>query len=121
MNRRHLFALLIGSSAAEAVVGMARLARAAAPGEVEIQASKFAFSPETVKVKRGQPVTFVLTSIDRVHGFKMPEFGVRTDIVPDQQTRLTITPEKTGTFVFFCDIFCGDGHEDMSGTLIVEG
>jgi len=49
----------------------------------------------------------------------MPEFGIRTDIVPDQETRVTITPTKTGTFVFFCDIFCGDGHEGMSGTLIV--
>ena len=50
----------------------------------------------------------------------MPEFGIRADIVPDQETRVTITPTKAGSFVFFCDIFCGDGHEDMSGTLVVE-
>ena len=118
MNRRHLLALLIGSSAAG---GAVRLAIAAGPNEVEIQAMKFDFTPETVKVKRGQPVTFVLTSIDRIHGFKMPDFGVRTDIVPDLETRVTITPDKAGTFVFFCDVFCGDGHEEMSGTLIVEG
>ena len=117
MKRRLFIALLIGSSAAE---GAVFIARAAAPGEISIQASKFEFSPETVKVKVGQPVTFVLTSIDRIHGFKMPDFGLRTDIVPDQETRVTITPEKAGTFAFFCDIFCGDGHEDMAGTLIVE-
>ena len=117
MNRRLFIALLIGSSAAE---GAVFIAKAAAPGEIAIQASKFEFSPETVKVKRGQPVTFVLTSIDRIHGFKMPEFSVRIDIVPDQETRVTITPDKTGTFAFFCDVFCGDGHEDMAGTLIVE-
>jgi len=118
MDRRHFIALLIAGSAAE---GAVCLARAAAPGGVSIQASKFEFTPETVKVKVGEPVTFVLTSIDRVHGFKMPDFGIRTDIVPDQETRVTITPQKAGTFVFFCDIFCGDGHEDMSGTLVVEG
>ena len=118
MNRRLFIALLITGSAAE---GAVRLARAAAPGEISIQASKFEFAPDMVKVKRGQPVTFVLTSIDRIHGFKMPEFGVRTDIVPDQETRVTITPEKAGTFAFFCDVFCGDGHEDMGGTLVVEG
>ena len=117
MNRRLFIALLSGGSAAE---GAVFIAKAAAPGEIAIQASKFEFSPETVKVKRGQPVTFVLTSIDRIHGFKMPEFGVRIDIVPDQETRVTITPDKTGTFAFFCDVFCGDGHEDMAGTLIVE-
>ena len=77
MNRRLFIALLIGGSAAE---GAVFIAKAAAPGEIAIQASKFEFSPETVKVKRGQPVTFVLTSIDRIHGFKMPDFGLRTDI-----------------------------------------
>jgi cytochrome c oxidase subunit 2 len=120
LDRRHFIALLAGSSAAEAAVGIARLATAAQPGEVEIQASKFEFTPETVKAKLGQPVTFVLTSIDRIHGFKMPEFGVRTDIVPDKETRVTIMPQKAGTYVFFCDVFCGDGHEDMAGTLVVE-
>jgi cytochrome c oxidase subunit II len=120
MNRRYFIALLIGSSAAEGAFAL-RHVWAAAPGEVEIQASKFEFTPETVKAKRGQPVTFVLTSIDRIHGFKMPDFGIRTDIVPDKETRITITPDKAGTFVFFCDIFCGDGHEDMAGTLVVEG
>src|SRR5476649_1658079 len=118
MNRRYFIALLAGSSA---IGGVVRLATAAASGEIEIMAMKFSFTPDTVKVKRGQPVTFVLTSIDRIHGFKMPDFGIRTDIVPDQETRVTITPEKAGTFTFFCDIFCGDGHEDMAGTLVVEG
>ena len=118
MNRRHLLALLIGGSAAG---GAVRLAMAAGANEVAIQAMKFEFTPETVKVKRGEPVTFVLTSIDRIHGFKMPDFGLRTEILPDRETRVTITPEKAGTFVFFCDVFCGDGHEEMSGTLIVEG
>jgi len=71
-------------------------------------------------VMRQGNITFVLTSFDRIHGFKMPEFGIRTDIIPDQETRVTITPQKTGSFAFFCDVFCGDGHEDMGGTLIVE-
>ena len=117
MNRRHLIALLIGSSAAG---GAMRSALAAGSNEIAIQAMKFDFTPETVKVKRGEPVTLVLTSIDRIHGFKMPDFGIRTDIVPGEERRITITPEKAGTFVFFCDVFCGDGHEEMSGTLIVE-
>ena len=47
MNRRLFIALLIGSSAAEGVVF---LAKAAAPGEVAIQASKFEFTPDTVRL-----------------------------------------------------------------------
>ena len=52
-------------------------------------------------------------------GFNVPDFGVRGDIIPGKTTRLDLTPDKTGTFTFLCDIFCGDGHEGMSGTLVV--
>src|SRR5579871_4777622 len=104
MKRRVFAALLIGSAAG----GAPRLWAAETPGEVSVMASKFQYSPDTVKAKVGQPITLVLTSIDRIHGFKMPDFGIRTDIIPDQETRVTITPQKVGTFVFFCDVFCGD-------------
>ena len=114
MKRRVFGALLIGS----AVGGVVRLAAQPA-NEVSVAASRFEFTPETVKAKVGVPLTFVLTSLDRIHGFKMPEFGIRTDIVPDRETRVTLTPQKAGTFTFFCDVFCGDGHEEMAGTLVV--
>jgi cytochrome c oxidase subunit 2 len=121
MKRRVFTALLLGSAAGGSLAGAVRLMAAEpATNEVSIVAMKFNFTPDTVKTKVGQPLTFVLTSLDRIHGFKLPDFGTRTDIVPDQETRLTITPQKTGQFAFFCDIFCGDGHEDMGGTLIVE-
>jgi heme/copper-type cytochrome/quinol oxidase subunit 2 len=27
---------------------------------------------------------------------------------------------KAGTYEFHCDLFCGEGHEGMTGTIIVE-
>ncbi len=90
------------------------------PNEIRISAKKFEYHPDKVTAKLGQPVVFVLTSEDRIHGFKMPDFGLRTDIVPGQETRVTLTPDKAGSFTFFCDVFCGDGHEDMEGTLVIE-
>ena len=123
MKRRVFTALLLGSAAGGSVAGGMRLLAAAEPAtnEVSVTAMKFSFTPDTVKARVGQPLTFVLTSLDRIHGFKMPEFGVRTDIIPDEETRVTITPTKPGQFAFFCDVFCGDGHEEMGGTLVVEG
>ena len=70
-------------------------------------------------LKKGEPVILELVSEDRIHGFKMPDFGLRADIVPGQETRVSLTPDKAGSFAFFCDVFCGDGHEDMDGTLVV--
>jgi cytochrome c oxidase subunit 2 len=31
-----------------------------------------------------------------------------------------LTPEKVGNFMFVCDLFCGTGHDDMDGTIVVE-
>ena len=115
MRRRVMVALLIGS----ALGGTARLA-AEQPAEIRISAKKFEYHPNKVTAKLGQPVVFVLTSEDRIHGFKMPDFGLRADIVPGQETRVALTPTKAGSFAFLCDVFCGDGHEDMEGTLVVE-
>lgn len=115
MHRRTLVALLIGSAAG----GAARLA-AETPVEIHIVARKFEFHPNKVTVRRGQPVALVLTSEDRIHGFKIPDLGLRAEIVPGQETRVSFAPDKVGSFSFFCDVFCGDGHEEMDGTLIVE-
>ncbi len=114
MKRRLLMILGVPMALAAA-----RLA-AETPPEVRIGAKKFEFHPNKVTAKLGQPVVLVLTSEDRIHGFKMPELGIRTDIVPGQETRVALTPQKAGSFTFFCDVFCGDGHEGMDGTLIVE-
>lgn len=115
MHRRTALALLIGS----ALGGAARLA-AESPDEIRISAKKFEFHPAKVTARLGRPVVLVLTSEDRIHGFKMPDLGIRTDIVPGQETRVALTPDKAGSFAFLCDIFCGDGHEDMEGILVVE-
>ena len=115
MKRRTMVALLIGSAAG----GTARLA-ADTPTEIRIAAKKFEFHPNKVTIKQGLPVTLVLTSEDRIHGLKLPDLGLRSEIVPGQETRLTFTPDKLGSFTFFCDVFCGDGHEEMDGTLTVE-
>ena len=87
---------------------------------IHITAKKFEYSLRTLTLKKGVPVVIEVTALDRVHGFNLPEFGVRADVVPGKVTRIRFTPTKTGEFVFFCDVFCGDGHEEMSGVLTVK-
>jgi len=85
----------------------------AAPRVIKIVAKKFDFTPSEIHVKKGEHVVLELTSADRKHGFKVPEMGIRVDVQPGTPTRVDVTPQKAGKFVFACDIFCGDGHEDM--------
>jgi cytochrome c oxidase subunit II len=86
---------------------------------VHITAKKFDFTPDAITLKKGEPVVFEISSADRKHGFNLRAFGVRADVQPGAVTRVRFTPDKTGKFTFSCDVFCGDGHEEMSGTVIV--
>ena len=97
-------------------------AAAALPQEkhVTMIAEKFDFTPETVTLKKGEPVVLEIVSIDRIHGFTIPELGVRAEISPSATTEIRLVPQRTGRFVFRCDKFCGDGHEEMEGALVVE-
>jgi heme/copper-type cytochrome/quinol oxidase subunit 2 len=98
-------------------------AAAAAPAEpervVKVSARKFVFTPAVLELRKGVPVTLELTTDDVFMGFNAPDFAVRADIVPGKTTRIRFTPDKAGTFPFLCDVFCGDGHEAMSGKLVV--
>jgi len=86
---------------------------------IRISASTFEFTPSEITVKKGIPVVLELISQDRHHGFKLVEFDLRADIQPGATEKVRFIPDKTGTFTFFCDVFCGGGHEDMSGILKV--
>lgn len=87
---------------------------------IRITAKKFEYSPNEIRLKKGVPVVLELTSLDRLHGFDCPELGIRSDIEPGKVTTVRFVPDKVGTFSFHCDIFCGDGHEDMAGRFVVE-
>ena len=103
--------------------GWRKLASASLPSGAEqvihLTAKRFEYVPSEITLQRGVPTVLELTSLDREHGFEVPELGIRAEIEPGQTTRVRIVPERTGRFEFHCDVFCGSGHEDMSGELVV--
>lgn len=86
---------------------------------IKIVAKKFEFSPSEIRLRRGETVLLELSTQDVLMGFSIHDLGVRADIVPGKVTTLRLKPEKAGEFAFICDVFCGSGHEDMGGNLIV--
>jgi cytochrome c oxidase subunit 2 len=96
-----------------------RLASAKVPagGEqvIHLTARRFEYTPNEITLKKGVPVTIEITSLDRDHGFKVPELGIRADVKPGETSRVRIVPDRVGRFEFRCDVFCGSGHEDMAG------
>ena len=81
--------------------------------KIEITASKFAFSPAEITVKKGQPVELEIHSTDATHGLTIKAFGVRTDVPKGKTETVTFLPEEVGTFEGKCAHFCGKGHGSM--------
>jgi cytochrome c oxidase subunit 2 len=90
------------------------------PREFDITARKWAFSPGTIKVSEGDTVTLKIRSVDVEHGFSLPAFGVNEDLSPGKEVEVTFVADKKGTYAFFCNVYCGSGHSEMSGSLVVE-
>jgi cytochrome c oxidase subunit II len=68
----------------------------------------------------GKPVKMLLRSIDVVHDFYVPEFRAKMDLMPGLVSRFWITPTKTGTFEILCAGFCGVGHPQMRGNVVID-
>jgi len=122
MRRKKRF-LITGVLLASALLsGLVIYIKASAlPAEtvIHITAKSFEFSPDSITLKKGEPVVFEISSGDRKHGFNLRAFGVRSDVLPGKVSRIRFTPDKTGKFTFSCDVFCGEGHEEMTGTVVV--
>ena len=115
MRRR----LLLGAAAAGAVAALGALPAWPKDRVVRITARRFTYSPSVVTLKKGEPVVLEFVTADIAMGFNAPDFNIRADILPGEVSRVRFVPDKAGTFTFLCDIFCGEGHEKMSGTLKV--
>lgn len=88
---------------------------------VQVHTMKFKFVPSEITLKKGEPVILEFIADDIHMGFKSPELKLQADIHPGKVARLAFTPDKAGKFDFYCDVFCGDGHEEMDGTITVAG
>jgi cytochrome c oxidase subunit 2 len=86
---------------------------------IRVVAKKFEYTPGEITLVRGVPVVLELTTEDVTMGFYAPDFKVDVEIVPGRAVQVRLMPDKAGTFDFSCNVFCGDGHEDMGGKIHV--
>ena len=61
----------------------------------------------------GKQVDLQMTSRDVIHGFWIPEFRVKQDLVPGRTTDLRITPTLIGDYKVRCSVLCGTKHANM--------
>lgn len=88
---------------------------------MDIVASNWKFTPDTITLKAGEPQDLRFTSSEGVHGVQSDELGIpQTTISPGKFTDVTVTAKTAGTYVVHCSLVCGAGHGDMKLTVKVE-
>ena len=87
--------------------------------EFSITAKQFEFIPSTITVNTGDTVRLSVTSIDVAHGFSISQFKVSEVLAINETKVIEFVADKAGTYSMFCSVFCGSGHGQMRGTLIV--
>ncbi|WP_334156562.1 cupredoxin domain-containing protein [Oryzomicrobium sp.] len=126
MARRKIIAVGAGILAALGLlVGANVAARNSTPAAsqetvVKVVVQRFVFTPTEIVLRTGQPTVLEFQSLDFTHGFNIPDLKIRADLPPGQITRVHLTPLKPGVYDFLCDNFCGAGHEQMNGKIIVK-
>ena len=89
------------------------------PRRVEVHVKRFAFQPNEITMKKGEPVILVLTSEDVSHGLRFRELNVAVKAPKGGSAEAQFTPDRAGDFVGHCSVFCGSGHGSMALTLHV--
>jgi heme/copper-type cytochrome/quinol oxidase subunit 2 len=87
---------------------------------IYLKAKRFAFSPDTIKVKQANKVKIITQSLDVAHSFALSDFGVDEHIKPGKKSVIEFVADKSGEYTFRCSVYCGTGHAGMKGKLIVE-
>ena len=88
----------------------------------EISAKQWSFTPAALEVSPGDKVSFAVTSQDVTHGFSIKRLGVNLVLNPhvEKVSEVVIPPDMPeGVYIMYCSIFCGTGHPDMQGTILV--
>jgi len=88
--------------------------------EFTMTAKKFEFSPSTITVSEGDKVKLTINNVDETHGIAITELGVNQILEPGTTTTVEFVASKKGTFRYFCSFFCGSGHREMEGQIIVQ-
>jgi heme/copper-type cytochrome/quinol oxidase subunit 2 len=107
------------------------------PRVIEISAKKYEFTPNEIRVRKGEHVELRVHSEDATHGVKLDVYpeGTTDKSVPglmfdrpDENGKVKkgvdqvvdFVAEEPGTYDFKCARFCGFGHDKMKGKLIVD-
>lgn len=85
----------------------------------QIQYENGAQTIDELHIPADRPVKLIMNSNDVIHSFFVPDYRLKTDVVPGQYTEMWFNVPEPDTSIIFCTEYCGTGHSDMLGEVIV--
>ena len=93
------------------------------PKVFEVVARRFAFEPATIEVVEGDRVRLLVRSADGPHGVEIKAFKVKKAVPRakpgDEPVVIEFVAAAAGEYPILCSEYCGSGHKDMTGALVV--
>lgn len=87
---------------------------------IEVTGANYSFSPSTLVIRKGVKVNITFKNSGGMHSFVVDELNIKTKVIKDgEQETVSFTPEKAGTFEFYCSV---GNHRamGMKGTITVQ-
>lgn len=107
---------------AQAEMDAAEPAGADEPIDVYLMAMRFSYEPRVLRLERGVRYRFRMMSMDVNHGASI-HTGFAGHIMRRPAmvlTEMVMTFSEPGEFMIYCTVYCGAGHDQMKGKIIVE-
>ncbi len=93
--------------------------------EFDVEAAQWEFIPDEIVVNEGDHVRITFTSTmseqDQylLHSFSLNAYDIAVDLPVGESVTVEFVADQVGEFGYDCSVFCGDLHNDMLGTVIV--
>jgi nitrous-oxide reductase len=104
--------------------GEERIERNGNTVEIFMTSVRSHFTPERVRVKKGDHVIWHITNIetahDATHGFQLGGHNISLSLEPGETVTFELDVNNDGTYAYYCTEFCSALHLEMMGYLLVE-
>jgi nitrous-oxide reductase len=104
--------------------GQEKVERNGTTVEVWATATRSHFTPDIIRVKKGDTVKLHITNVeqtrDATHGFALGSHNIQASLEPGETSNFEFVADKAGAWNFYCTEFCSALHLEMAGWLLVE-
>ncbi|WP_231571698.1 cupredoxin domain-containing protein [Gordoniibacillus kamchatkensis] len=95
----------------------AAASKAEAGTTLKVTMSNWKFDQAEYQVKAGETKKVTLVLAEGVHELNIPDLGIKLNA---QNRQAEVKFDKPGKFEMHCSLPCGQGHEQMKATLVVQ-